>query len=452
MKKVIFVLLLFCCYTMCNAQSCYNETRSKGISLYNQKKYKEAINVFEAAKDCPDKPAQNDLNTQIQNCRNAISAQEEKRRQLAEEEKRKQQKLSPSFSLSSFNIQRVDFCNAADGTIYDDWGSILYASKMKYMYARATYSNSSNSTQDLEFYVKLYMPDGTLMSGSSSPHGYTYSHTVTIKPGGSNTVELSGWGNKNGGVYTSGKYLFELWYKEKKLYETAITIFKSNNEATKLMVNNSTSVTTRFGAEGSTETYYVSTDADSYETWGVPTWCSIINKTSTTFTLRCEKNNSTAERKDYMKVNAGGKSVKIDIVQAVNSNLRACTIESVWTEHNYWQSGIKGMLIHTKFTIDNMLGRKGVCAAYFQFSNGEELKDFNNLYCSVGGQVCVSDDFTPSYESATFTDFKLFLPYTELHMNSGTKNASLRFFILIYDSITEVDLARSDYVAFTFSN
>ena len=83
MKNVICILLLFCCCTICNAQSCYQETRAKGISLYNQKKYKEAINVFEAAKDCPDKPAAHDLNAMIKNCRDAISAQEEKRRQAA---------------------------------------------------------------------------------------------------------------------------------------------------------------------------------------------------------------------------------------------------------------------------------------------------------------------------------------------------------------------------------
>lgn len=91
MKNVICILLLFCCCTICNAQSCYQETRAKGISLYNQKKYKEAINVFEAAKDCPDKPAAHDLNAMIKNCRDAISAQEEKRRQAQEEERSRQE-------------------------------------------------------------------------------------------------------------------------------------------------------------------------------------------------------------------------------------------------------------------------------------------------------------------------------------------------------------------------
>lgn len=218
MKNVIFILLLFCGCTICNAQSCYKETRAKGVSLYNQKKYKEAINVFEAAKDCPDKPAAHDLNAMIKNCRDAISAQEENTK--------RQRAAAPAPNRVSLNILRVDFSNSNDGKIIDDWGAVLYASKIRYMYSRATYNSSSSATQEVEFHIKIYKPDGTLMKGSSSPAGYTYSHTASIRPGNKNTVELSGWGNKNGGTYSAGKYLYELWYKGKKLYETAITLFE----------------------------------------------------------------------------------------------------------------------------------------------------------------------------------------------------------------------------------
>lgn len=449
MKNVILILLLFCSRTICSAQSCYNETRSKGISLYNQKKYKEAINVFEAAKDCPDKPSAHDLNAMIKNCRDAISAQEEKRRQEQEEERRNCQRIIAA-NQPPVNIQKAEFCNAVSGEIIDSWGATLYASKMKYMYTRITYDNPSNTARDVEFYIKLYEPDGALMSGTSSPEGYTYSSNISIKAGNNNSIELGSWRNKEGNTFSTGKFLFEIWHKGKKLYKTAITLFKQSNEATRLTVNSFTAATTRFKAEADTETYYVSTDADSYETWGIPSWCSITNQTSISFTLRCERNPSTAERKDYMKVNAGEKTVKIDIIQAGNANLRNCTIGSVWTEHNYWQGRVKGMLIHSKFTINNMVSRKAVCAAYFQFGNG--TKDFNYLYRSVDGQVCVSEIFTPLYQSTVFNDFKLFLPYTELHMNSGTVNASLRFYILIYDNVTEEDLTKSDYVTFTFSN
>lgn len=239
MKNVICILLLFCCCTICNAQSCYQETRAKGISLYNQKKYKEAINVFEAAKDCPDKPAAHDLNAMIKNCRDAISAQEERSIQEQEEAKRRRAaaQRAATSTPSPINIQKTEFCNALDGKIIDDWGATLYASKMKYIHARITYSNPSNTPYSADLYVKLYKPDGTLMSGTSSPEGYTYLETIFVKGGNNNSIELGSWGNKERNAFSTGKYLFEVWQKGKKLYATAITLFEQSNETTRLASN-----------------------------------------------------------------------------------------------------------------------------------------------------------------------------------------------------------------------
>ena len=113
------------------------------------------------------------------------------------------------------------------------------------MHARITYDNPSNIAHDAEFYVKLYEPDGTLMSGTSSPTGYTYLKKVSIKAGNSNTTILGSWGNKDGDAYYTGKYLFEVWYKEKKLYETAITLFEQSNETTRLTSNSKANALSR---------------------------------------------------------------------------------------------------------------------------------------------------------------------------------------------------------------
>lgn len=72
MKRIIFLLLLLVGWQWCGAQNCYSDTRSQGIALYNQKKYAEAINHFEVARDCPDKPDENDLADWIQKCRIAL--------------------------------------------------------------------------------------------------------------------------------------------------------------------------------------------------------------------------------------------------------------------------------------------------------------------------------------------------------------------------------------------
>lgn len=130
---------------------------------------------------------------------------------------------------------------------------------------------------------------------------------------------------------------------------------------------------------------------------------------------------------------------------------RSGKVESVWVDYDQWQGGNKGMKIHVKFSVDNMLGRKGKCVAYFSFANGDKLKDFNNSYCTVDGQVSLGENFTPSYENALFSDFVMFMPYDELHMAAGSGKTELRFFILIYDAETEEDLAKSDYYNFNFT-
>lgn len=134
---------------------------------------------------------------------------------------------------------------------------------------------------------------------------------------------------------------------------------------------------------------------------------------------------------------------------STNTSSRTGTIESIWVDYDQWQDGQKGMLIHTKFVVDGMLGRTGRCVAYFYFENGDPLKDFNENYRTVDGKVSVGDDFEPRYESTRFSDFKLFMPYDELHMASGSYE--LKFYVLVYDKVTEEDLAESDWQHFTFS-
>lgn len=88
-----------------------------------------------------------------------------------------------------------------------------------------------------------------------------------------------------------------------------------------LKVDGSTSDKTKyFGESGGREYYSVSTSASNYETWGVPSWCSVENKTSTGFTLVCNRNTSSSPRNDYMKVKAAGQEIRINIKQEGSTN------------------------------------------------------------------------------------------------------------------------------------
>ena len=86
--KVFLIFLLLSVGVLGHAQNCYDDTRKKGMLLLNQGHYTEAIDQFEAAKDCPDKPSPNDLDAKIQECKRKEQEidRKEKERQNKERE------------------------------------------------------------------------------------------------------------------------------------------------------------------------------------------------------------------------------------------------------------------------------------------------------------------------------------------------------------------------------
>lgn len=198
-----------------------------------------------------------------------------------------------------------------------------------------------------------------------------------------------------------------------------------------------------FGESGGREYYSVNTSASSYETWGVPSWCRIENKTSSGFSLVCERNNSRSSRNDYMKVKAAGKEIRIDIEQAASSGPTA-SITSIEQVHNIMNGFVKGMNIKLKFDVSGMQGRTVRATAWFYYADNSTK--LNNAY---GNQVSVSRSDIAPYENTTFT-MTLFMPYQGLNMAYGW-SGSLTFDIAIYDSSGN-KLARQDNNSFTFSN
>ena len=198
-----------------------------------------------------------------------------------------------------------------------------------------------------------------------------------------------------------------------------------------------------FGESGGREYYSVSTSASTYETWGVPSWCRIEDKTSSGFTLVCERNTNRSSRNDYMKVKAAGKEIRIDIEQAASSGPTA-SITSIEQVHNVMNGFVKGMNIKLKFDVSGMQGRTVRATAWFYYADNSTK--LSNAY---GNQVSVSRSDTAPYENTTFT-MTLFMPYQGLNMAYGW-SGSLTFDIAIYDSSGN-KLARQDNNSFTFSN
>ena len=133
------------------------------------------------------------------------------------------------------------------------------------------------------------------------------------------------------------------------------------------------------------------------------------------------------------------------------STKTTATIDKLWVEYDVLENNVKGMRIHVNFTIYNYKGRKGYCSAYFYNSDGTALKDYNNVYNTVNGNVSTSDTFVPIYDNTTFNDHTLFIPYTELHRTKGYYDLKVNVEIHGTDGTKFNSLAVSGYQFFTYT-
>lgn len=124
----------------------------------------------------------------------------------------------------------------------------------------------------------------------------------------------------------------------------------------------------------------------------------------------------------------------------------SANVDRVWTEHGVYKDEMKGMMIHVKFDVKNALGKNGKVIAYFNFQDGKALDDFNGKYCTTEGHVCASKKFSPKYNNSSYNDFQIFMPYSELHMGSGS--SKLDFYVVIWVESKQYD--KSNRYKFTF--
>ncbi len=214
----------------------------------------------------------------------------------------------------------------------------------------------------------------------------------------------------------------------------------------------STSVTNvSFSSSISSKSITVNTDGNTWDVSSLPSWCT-VTKNSGSFLLTCSAN-AGATRSDWFKVKSDGKEVRIDILQSAGVKQPSVIIENIWVVHNVLENPYniysrKGMQIHLKFSVKEMLNKRGNCAVWFYFSDGTKLKDYNGYYSTTDGQVSTSSNFAPNYENCIFNDFMIFMPYEELHLTQGYHN--LKFDIGIFDN-NRKQLVTSEYVNFTIT-
>ena len=354
---------------------------------------------------------------------------------------------SASTSSKSATIKTVSVYNDAD------------VDGIKGLSVHVSFDISGMKGKDAKVSCYFYDSSGNALVNTNNSYGTTGSPSYvavskSIKPGYENTtysdLEIKIPYDE---LHLSGTYSRTLrvnviiWDYEtsnhREMTRKGGTTFTCIPNVSYLKVDGTTSdKITNFSESGGREYYSVSTSASSYETWGVPSWCSIENKTSTGFTLVCNRNMSTTSRSDYMKVKAAGQEIRIDIKQEASSGPSA-TITSIEQEHNVYNGYAKGMRIKLKFDVSGMLNRTVKATAWFYY--GDNTTKLNNGY---GGQVKVSGSDTAPYEETSFT-MTLFLPYAELRM-IGSGSITLSFDVVITDSSGKT-LARKNNNTFTYS-
>ncbi len=141
------------------------------------------------------------------------------------------------------------------------------------------------------------------------------------------------------------------------------------------------------------------------------------------------------------------------IVKGTNTYTTAASsakINKVWVEENIYENGKAGMRIHVNMNTYNLNSKQCQLAVYFYTESGTALIDTNARYNSAGGKVSLGENFTPPYDNALYEDYKIFMPYEELH----TSNGNYKFYVILWDmSISSgKQLAESDWVKFTYSS
>lgn len=95
--------------------------------------------------------------------------------------------------------------------------------------------------------------------------------------------------------------------------------------------------------------------------------------------------------------------------------------ESLEIWHNRNLVDGNGMILHMNMEVQRMKGKKCLVMAFFYDENGRALKDKNQKY-AFNGLVADTAHIVNAYEGARWQDFKLKMPYSELHLTgSGTK-------------------------------
>lgn len=130
-------------------------------------------------------------------------------------------RIKSSFPLiiSDIEIGNVTY----DNDILTDYGKSIYASQACFLKPKVKYYGMVDGSRMLK--TKWIRPDGTVISGNSSPSGFSQSDSFTIVSGPNQSLLMGGWGWKEPGNWTAGTYRIEIWYGNTCLQSKTFQIY-----------------------------------------------------------------------------------------------------------------------------------------------------------------------------------------------------------------------------------
>lgn len=148
---------------------------------------------------------------------------ESKNREIKQEKERYSNLESEIASVAPFVITRVEIGSTYKGGGMETvFGSTLYRSRARFLTPKVYYRGFTSGSYTIK--TKWYRPSGSLITGDSSPYGYSQSNSNSFSKG-SNELQLEGWGYESAGNWDTGTYKLEIWCNDKCVFIKSFTIY-----------------------------------------------------------------------------------------------------------------------------------------------------------------------------------------------------------------------------------
>ena len=139
-----------------------------------------------------------------------------------------------------FQIKDMFFANTTiDNKVISGYGSPLYSDDIRFLKAKIRYNSDQNQRFDLA--VKIYQPDGTIITDPSAPDGYSMQDSYTVHTGSGQELVFLGLGARNKSTYPPGAYRYEVWLDGTRLFAKSFNVLEAGwRKAVKKVMDHAT--------------------------------------------------------------------------------------------------------------------------------------------------------------------------------------------------------------------